>query len=121
MQITEQTWIEYITRLSQLNEAAGREMAAYIEQNGTADVQALAAFAHALVQKYGAGSTELACQMYDAVAAASGADVPPAAPAEPAGARETALMVYAKRQCPTLLLGGVSRLVKLAAADTTLQ
>lgn len=121
MQITEQTWIEYITRLSQLNEAAGREMAAYIEQNGTADVQALAAFAHALVQKYGAGSAELACQMYDAVAAASGADVPPAAPAEPAGARETAQMVYANRQSPPLLQSGVSRLVKRAAADTTLQ
>ena len=33
----------------------------------------------ALVQKYGEGSAELACQMYDAIAAASAAGVPPAA------------------------------------------
>ena len=121
MKITEKTWVEYVTRLSHLNERAGTEMAAYIARNGTADTQALIEYAYALVQKYGEGSAELACQMYDAVAEASGAGVPPAEPAAPASYSETAQMVNGTRQSPPLLQSGVSRLVKRAGADTTLQ
>lgn len=121
MRITEKTWVEYVTRLSHLNERAGTEMAAYIARNGTADAQALIEYAYALVQKYGEGSAELACQMYDEVAEASGAEVPPAEPAAPASYSETAQMVNGTKQCPPLLQGGVSRLVKQAGADTTLK
>jgi len=121
MEITEKTWVEYVTRLSHLNERAGTEMAAYIARNGTADTQALIEYAYALVQKYGEGSAELACQMYDAVAEASGAGVPPAEPAVPASYSETAQMVNGTKQSPPLLQGGVSRLVKQAGADTTLK
>ena len=121
MKITEKTWVEYITRLSRLNETAGQKMADYIAKHGTGDTDALIAYAQALVQKYGEGSAELACQMYDAVAEASGADVPPAEPAEPADYGETARMVNATKQSPPLLQGGVSRLVKRAGADTTLK
>ena len=121
MEITEKTWVEYVTRLSHLNERAGTEMAAYIARNGTADTQALIEYAYALVQKYGEGSAELACQMYDAGAEASGAGVPPAVPAAPASYSETAQMVNGTKQSPPLLQGGVSRLVKQAGADTTLK
>ena len=121
MRITEKTWVEYVTRLSHLNERAGTEMAAYIARNGTADTQALIEYAYALVQKYGEGSAELACQMYDEVAEASGAGVPPAEPAAPASYSETAQMVNGTKQSPPLLQGGVSRLVKQAGADTTLK
>lgn len=121
MQITEKTWIEYITRLAKINETAGQKMADYIARHGTQDTGALIAYAQALVQKYGEGSAELACQMYDAMAEASGADVPPAVPAEPADYNETAKMVNATKQSPPQLQGGVSRLVKRAGADTTLK
>lgn len=121
MKITEKTWVEYITRLSRLNETAGQKMADYIEKHGTGDTDALIAYAQALVQKYGEGSAELACQMYDAVAEESGVDVPPAEPALPADYGETAKMVNATKQSPPLLQGGVSRLVKRAGADTTLK
>lgn len=121
MQITENTWIEYITRLAKINETAGQKMADYIARHGTQDTGALIAYAQALVQKYGEGSAELACQMYDAMAEASGADVPPAVPAEPADYNETAKMVNATKQSPPQLQGGVSRLVKRAGADTTLK
>ena len=84
MEITEKAWAEYVDRLARLNETAGAKMAEYIEKHGTKDTGELTAYAHALVQKYGEGSAELACQMYDAVAEASGADVPPAQPAAPA-------------------------------------
>ena len=121
MQITEQTWVEYVTRLARLNETAGQKMAEYIDRYGTEDTERLIAYAAALVQRYGEGSAELACQMYDAVAEASGANVPPAQPAPPAAYGETAKMVNGTRQSPPLLRDGVSRLVKQAGADTTLQ
>ena len=121
MKIAEKTWVEYVTQLSRLNGTAGSKMAEYIRQHGTQDTEALIDYAQALVQKYGEGSAELACQMYDAVAEASGADVPPAEPADPADYSETAQMVNATKQSPPLLQGGVSRLVKRAGADTTLK
>lgn len=121
MRITEKTWVEYIDRLSRLNEEAGQKMADYIASHGTQDVDRLIAYADALVQKYGEGTAELACQMYDAVAQASGVTVPPAEPAAPADYGETAKMVNATKQSPPQLQGGVSRLVKRAGADTTLK
>lgn len=121
MRITEQTWVEYVTRLARLNETAGQKMAEYIDRYGTEDTERLIAYASALVQRYGEGSAELACQMYDAIAEASGANVPPAQPAPPAAYGETAKMVNGTRQSPPLLRDGVSRLVKQAGADTTLQ
>lgn len=121
MQIPEKSWVEYINRLARLNDEAGRKMADYIAKHGTGDTDALIAYAQALVQKYGEGSAELACQMYDAVAEVSGVDVPPAEPAPPADYGETAKMVNATKQGPPLLQSGVSRLVKRAGADTTLK
>ena len=121
MKITEKTWAEYITRLARLNETAGQAMAEYIARHGTDDTAALIEYAFALAQKYGEGSAELACQMYDAIAEASGADVPPAEPAAPASYGETAGMVNATKGSPPLLQSGVSRLVKQAGADTTLK
>ena len=121
MQITARTWNEYITRLSRLNEKAGQLMQEYVAAHGTEDGPALIAYAHALVTKYGEGSAELACQMYDALAEASKANLPAAEPAATAEYGEVARMVNAtKRQNPANLPNGVRRLVKRAGADTTL-
>ena len=90
--------------------------------HGTGDADALITYAAALVTKYGEGSAELACQMYDALAEAANAGVPAAEPAEPADYGEVARMVNAtKNQNPANLPNGVSRLVKRAGADTTLK
>lgn len=122
MQITANAWNEYITRLSRLNQKAGQLMRQYIDTHGTGDADALITYATALVTKYGEGSAELACQMYDALAEAANAGVPAAEPAEPADYGEVARMVNAtKNQNPANLPNGVSRLVKRAGADTTLK
>ena len=122
MQITANAWNEYITRLSRLNRKAGQLMRQYIDTHGTGDADALITYAAALVTKYGEGSAELACQMYDALAEAANAGVPAAEPAEPADYGEVARMVNAtKNQNPANLPNGVSRLVKRAGADTTLK
>lgn len=121
MKITEKAWIDYINRLSQVNRKAGTLMRQYIEQHGTDNTDALITYAAALVNKYGEGCAELACQMYDAVAEASGVIVPAAEPAEIAGDSEIAKMVYGTKKSSPLLESGVSRLVKQAGADTTLK
>ena len=111
----------YHARLSKLNEKAGQLMQEYVAAHGIEDGPALIAYAHALVTKYGEGSAELACQMYDAMAEASKASVPAAEPAATANYGEVARMVNAtKRQNPANLPNGVRRLVKRAGADTTL-
>ena len=121
MQITARTWNEYIARLSKLNEKAGQLMQEYVAAHGIEDGPALIAYAHALVTKYGEGSAELACQMYDALAEASKANLPAAEPAATPEYGEVARMVNAtKHQNPANLPNGVRRLVKRAGADTTL-
>ena len=122
MQITANAWNEYITRLSRLNRKAGQLMREYIGSHGTENTADLIAYAYGLVTKYGEGSAELACQMYDALAEAANAGVPAAEPAAPADYGEVARMVNAtKNQNPANLPNGVSRLVKRAGADTTLK
>jgi hypothetical protein len=122
MQITANAWNEYITRLSRLNRKAGQLMREYIGSHGTENTADLIAYAYGLVTKYGEGSAELACQMYDALAEAANAGVPAAEPAIPADYGEVARMVNAtKNQNPANLPNGVSRLVKRAGADTTLK
>lgn len=121
MRIPETSWTDYIDRLSRINQKAGELMRLYIEKHGTGDAQALIQYAHALVTKYGEGSAELACQMYDAAAEASGMTLPPAEPAETASREEVARMVNGNRNSPPNLQSGVSRLIKQAAADTTLK
>ena len=121
MKLTAQTWSEYVARLARLNQRAGQLMADYLAAHGTGDTDALIAYANALVTKYGEGSAELACQMYDALAAAARAGVPAAEPAQPASYGEVARMVQATKASPPQMQRGVSRLVKRAGADTTLK
>ena len=121
MKLTAQTWSEYVARLARLNQKAGQLMADYLAAHGTGDTDALIAYANALVTKYGEGSAELACQMYEALAAAAKAGVPAAEPAEPASYGEVARMVQATKASPPQMQRGVSRLVKRAGADTTLK
>ena len=121
MQITTRTWNNYIARLSRLNEAAGQKMREYIRLHGTENTEELIAYAYAVIIRYGEGSAELACQMYDALAEADGMLLPAAEPAATASYGEVARMVHAtKDQNPENLPSGVSRLVKRAGADTTL-
>ena len=121
MRITATAWTAYTQQLAKLNKKAGQLMADYIAAHGTGDTDALIAYAHALVTKYGEGSAELACQMYDALAAAAKAGVPAAEPAQPASYGEVARMVQATKASQPQMQQGVSRLVKRAGADTTLK
>lgn len=113
--IVQAAWDDYISRLSQLNQKAGQLMREYMDGHPEADTDALIRYAYALVTKYGEGSAELACQMYDALAEAQGVTLPAAEPAPTATYGE----VKATQDSPPSLQQGVSRMVKQAGADTT--
>ena len=112
MKLTQAAWDDYISRLSQLNQKAGQLMREYMDGHPEADTDAL-------VPKYGEGSAELACQMYDALAEAQGVTLPAAEPAPTATYGEVTGMVKATQDSPPSLQQGVSRMVKQAGADTT--
>lgn len=119
MKLTQAAWDEYISRLSRLNQKAGQLMREYMDGHPEADTDALIRYAYALVTKYGEGSAELACQMYDALAEAQGVTLPAAEPAPTATYGEVTGMVKATQDSPPSLQQGVSRMVKQAGADTT--
>lgn len=78
--------------------------------------------AYALATKYGEASAALSCEMYDAMAAAQGVNVPPALPAPTATYEETAravngTLINRRSTVPAT----VGRLVKQAGADTMLK
>ena len=84
MIIPESTWTRYIDTLSAINRTAGRKFAAYLNAHETASTagrKAALDYAAALVEKYGESAAAMACEMYDAVAAASGTVLPAAEPA----------------------------------------
>ena len=119
MKLTQAAWDDYISRLSRLNQKAGQLMREYMDGHPEADTDALIRYAYALVTKYGEGSAELACQMYDALAEAQGVTLPAAEPAPTATYGEVTGMVKATQDSPPSLQQGVSRMVKQAGADTT--
>lgn len=121
MTISERDWNNYVQRLSKLDKRAGDAMATYIAKYGTEDTEGLIVYANALVTKYGEGSAELAAQMYDELAAAEGANVSPAEPAQPPSMAEVERAIYRTLDSPPQIAGATSRLVKRTGADTILK
>ena len=80
--------------------------------------------AYALVTKYGEASATLSAQMYDEIAELAKANVPPAIPAETASIDEvgkTVNGILKDTQNEDVLSNSIGRMVKQAAADTTLK
>ena len=119
MRISAKDWAMYTARLSRLGKTAESMMREYIAEHGEEEIERLWDFAFGLVTKYGEGAASLACEMYDALAEAQGAKVPPASPAYTARLWETEVAM--KGTTDAEKPAAVSRLVKRSAADTTLK
>lgn len=122
MTISSADWQRYVRRLSAIDARAAARMQAWMERNPEAAVETLTAYAWAIAGHYGSASAALACEMYDATAAAQGAHVAAAVPAATATLEETGIAVRGtmKNQRSTVP-ATVSRLVKQAGADTVRQ
>lgn len=122
MTISKADWESYIQRLSRVSEKAASAMRTYMAASQRASAEQLIAYAYTLTTRYGEAAAALACEMYDAVAAASGAAVAAAEPASTATVREVSGAIRAVQgQSDSLIPAIASRYVKRAAADTTLK
>ena len=122
MVIREAAWQEYVDKLAKINSKAAKLMQIWIDKNGLDDPDAAVRYAYELAKRYGEAAAALACEAYDAAAMASGVYLPAALPAATATFAETAKAVYGTMNNRTNTVPAtVSRLVKQAGADTTLQ
>lgn len=122
MQVSASDWERYIRRLQAVNRAAAEVMQGWMNENPGGDVEDMIAVAYAASTYYGDAAATLACEMYDALAEAQGAELPPAEPAETATYSETAKAVRGTmKNQRNSVPDTVGRLVKQAGADTMLQ
>lgn len=122
MKISRSDWQRYIEQLGRINGKASALMAEWINRNPSASWEQIADMAYALATRYGEASASLACDMYDEIAAAQGAKVPPAEPAATATYGETAKAVRGTmKNGQSTVPATTARLVKQAGADTMLQ
>ena len=124
MNIPLKVWEKYRDTLKRVNKAAFDDMLNFLQQIGGygGHEQEVIEYAYALATQYGEAAAACACEMYDAVAKASGVIVPPAEPAATATYTETAIAVRGSaKQSEQVIPSAVSRLTKMAGADTTLK
>lgn len=120
MKISRTAWNGYIKKLAAVQSKAAGLMQKFIDTHGIDNTDAIIRYAYTLTKRYGTAAASLACEMYDAIAAAQGAAVRAAEPAETLGYAETAVVVAgARKQSAQMIAPAVSRMVKQAAADTT--
>lgn len=97
-------------------------MQEWVRKHGFEDDKALLDYAYALSSHYGQAIGALACQMYEATAAAQGVTIPTAEIAELPEYGEVAKAVYGTmKQSQAKVPATVARLVKQVGADTTLK
>ena len=132
MRITDKQWNRYISVLRELNNKAAEDMIKFMTANNILKIgntyvlsnqerKALIDYAYALATKYGEGAAAAAAEMYDAIALASKASVPPAVPAKTASYGEVAKAVNGTlKQNPEIVPSAIGRLVKTAGVDTTI-
>jgi hypothetical protein len=126
MTLSEKTWKNYIAKLRKVNDKAAELMEKYLSAHDVSTREgrkAMLDYAYSIATRYGEGTAELACQMYDMMADASGAPLSPAEPAQTATYGEVARAVQGemlRTDNNEQIAAAIGRLVKLAGADTTL-
>lgn len=127
MTFPENGWQKYINMLSAINNTAAKKFTAYLDTHETDSRlgrQAAIDYAYAIATQYGESAAAAACEMYDAVAEASGKTLPAAEPAPTAPYSDVAKAVNGlkKQDASNEMIGdSIGRLVKRAGADTTLK
>jgi hypothetical protein len=127
MTVSADAWLDFIDALKKVNTKAGNMIQSRLIQLGGAagltDVKGFMDYAYAVASRYGEAAAAIACEMYDAVAAASGVAVPAAEPASTATYGEVAKAVNGtlKYGNDEIIQAAIVRLVKMASVDTTMQ
>lgn len=126
MKISQKAWTKYIADLRAVDDRAAADMVAFmktIDFNTDTGRRALIEYAYAISNKYGSAAAELACEMYDSMGILSGVMLDQAIPADMPTYAEVAKAVNGTIKFSENLeeiAGSVSRLVKMAGVDTTM-
>lgn len=127
MIISEKSWSAYLERLRRVNDKAANLISQYIQQHDitTKDGHtALLEYVEAVVGKYSEGAAEAACEMYDAIAEASGKVLPAAEPAQTPTFGDIAKTLNGTMKYvsdPDGIGASCARLVKRTGVDTTMK
>ncbi len=124
MKISSKTWKSYIERLSRIDQKAAKSFADWFREHPDAEIDDLLNYAYYTSDYYGNAASELACEMYDEVAVASGKTLPPAEPARTATYGEVAKAIQGKlltTQDPDAVGAVVGTKVKTVGLDTLLK
>lgn len=126
MQISERAWTEFLRKLRAVNDAASKKIFEYMERHPVdtyEDRQRLIEYAFLIAERYGEGAAALACEMYDAIAEASGVTLASAVPAATPTIGEVAKAVNGtlKTGNGRIVAESIGRLVKQTGVDTTMQ
>lgn len=122
MRISRSDWQNYIDTLARINQRAAELMESWLDSNPEAPAEQVVDTAYALATRYGEAAASLSCDMYDEIAEAQGARVPPAEPAPTATYGETAKAIRGTmKNGQSTVPATTARLVKQAGADTILQ
>ena len=127
MNISAKDWQNYIDLLRKVDDKATELLENYLNDHGLprtpAQVDKLIEFAKWISDKYGEAASELAAQMYDAVATVSKKVLPSAVPAPTPTFDEvrTAVLGTLKTENTETIAGAIGRLVKQTGVDTTMQ
>ena len=127
MNITKTSWGKYIAALRKINDTATEKMLYYIQQFGMPSTEdELEDFIYAALtisEKYGIAAAEMAAQMYDATAIASGVIKESAELASTPSYGEVAKAVKGtlKTGNENMVASAVGRLVKQTGVDTTVK
>lgn len=139
MKISQTSWRRYIGTLRAINDRAAADVQKWIKTYAIDDEGRIVAnigdiidadgnsfidYCYFIAQEYGNASAAISAQMYDALAELEGASVPPAEMANNATYHDVAKTVNGVLKTShnvEEMSGAVSRLVKKAGCDTTLQ
>ncbi len=127
MKVPERTWIRYIEALRKINDAAADAMEKYLQTHAletVADKLTASEYAYAIATQFGEGAAAMACEMYDAMAGASGATLPAAEPAATPTLKDVKDTIFgstSKYKSAGRIPGEIGRLVKRTGVDTTMQ
>ena len=121
MYISTNDWLEFVNKMSALNNKAAASVKDYVLRNGFKDTDALIKYCYGIADYYGTASAALAAAMYDAIADLEGKFYPPAELAESPSYGDVAKAVNGvlKTSVNAAEIGGaIARLVKLTGQDT---
>ena len=123
MYISTKDWMEFVRKLSGINEAAANKVRAYVAKHGFADTAKLIEYCYQVAERYGTASASYAALMYDTISEMEGAAVASAEMAAGIEYSEVAKTVNGTlkvSQNPDSIAGSVARLVKREGQDTLL-